>query len=31
MLQREGRRRGARGEKGRLHRVGIDDDWRRKL
>jgi hypothetical protein len=22
---------GARGEKGRLHRVGIDDDWRRKL
>jgi hypothetical protein len=26
-----GERGGARGEKGRLHRIGIDDVWRRKL
>jgi hypothetical protein len=30
-LQREGRRGGARGEKGMLHRVGIDGDWQWKL
>jgi hypothetical protein len=31
MLQREGRRGGAQGEKGMLHYVGIDGDWRQNL